>query len=69
MFKKQAAMIDERERKKLVLDMQEYILDQGIYPVMFWDVYNRGYWKEVRGYVPGFGPYTHNSLDQVWLAK
>ncbi|MBI2906155.1 MAG: hypothetical protein HYX92_00720 [Chloroflexi bacterium] len=69
LFKKQAATLDEKERKKLVLQIQERILELALYPVIFWDVYNMGYWNEVRGYKPGFGPYTHNNLDRVWLAR
>ncbi len=69
LFIKQAAMSDEKERKKLVLEIQQRILELAIYPIIFWDVYNIGFWKEVRGYMPGFGPYTHNNLDHVWLAR
>ncbi|MBI2909105.1 MAG: ABC transporter substrate-binding protein [Chloroflexi bacterium] len=69
LFAKQAAMLDQKARKEVVLDIQRRILDQVMYFVLFWDTYNLGFWKEVRGYMPGFGPYSHNNLDHVWLAK
>ncbi|MBI2906336.1 MAG: hypothetical protein HYX92_01630 [Chloroflexi bacterium] len=69
LFAKQTAMLDEAERKKVVIDIQKRILELAAYSIVFWDAYNMGFWREVRGYKPGFGPYTHNSLDRVWLAK
>lgn len=43
-------MLDAAERKKVVLEIQERLLELSIYPILFWDVFNVGYWKEVKGY-------------------
>ncbi|MBI2907455.1 MAG: hypothetical protein HYX92_07380 [Chloroflexi bacterium] len=67
--RKQAAMMDVTERRKVVLQAQERILELGMYVVLFWDSYNVAFWKEVRGFKPGFGGFNLNNLDHVWLDK
>lgn len=62
-------MLDAAERKKVVLEIQERLLELSIYPILFWDVFNVGYWKEVKGYSQGIGVSAWNNLDHVWLAK
>lgn len=66
---KQARTIDVNERKKMVRQLQERMLELAPYPILYWDLYNMGYWKEVRGYKPGGGAFSHSALIDVWLAK
>lgn len=69
LYEKQSRTLDTAERKKLVIEIQERLLEVSIYPILFWDVYNLGFWKEVKGYMPGPGFLSFNNLDHVWLAK
>ncbi|MBI2906045.1 MAG: hypothetical protein HYX92_00165 [Chloroflexi bacterium] len=69
MYEKQARTMDSQERKKIVRQIQERLLELVPSPTIYWNVYNMGNWKEVMGYKPGVGVSSHNSLADVWLAR
>ncbi len=69
MFQEQQRTLDVTKRKQIARKMQERVLELAAYPVGFWDVYQRGFWNEVKDFIPGPGPYVNLKLDRVWLDK
>lgn len=68
LFEKQSSILDVKERQKVAFEIQERLLELAPMSIVFWDMYNLGFWQDVKGYMPGRGAYSHNNLDHVWLS-
>ncbi|MBI2906633.1 MAG: ABC transporter substrate-binding protein [Chloroflexi bacterium] len=66
---KQARTVDAEARKVILAEVQRRIMAQAPMPISFWDVWQTGVWRQVKGYNPGPGIHPWGKLEGVWLAK
>ncbi len=67
---KQSKILDETERKKLVLDVQRKILGEYVFRQYWGPIYYQGWWNYVKGFrLPSVCCQTYNSFREVWLDK
>ncbi|MBI2910230.1 MAG: ABC transporter substrate-binding protein [Chloroflexi bacterium] len=66
---KQARTLDKKEREVLLAQIERRSTDLVPMLILFWDLYQMGAWKEVKGFKPGPGVHPWGKFDRVWLAK
>ncbi|MBI2909039.1 MAG: ABC transporter substrate-binding protein [Chloroflexi bacterium] len=66
-YDEQARELDVVKRKEIVLNMQRRAHESIPMSVLHWNVYELGYWKEVRDLKPGIGMYNNLKFQNVWL--
>ena len=69
MYKEQSRTMDSEKRKKIVRELQEYMLEQMPFIVVSWSDQRRDLWYP---YVKGYNPtsvYTAFRRETVWLDK
>jgi peptide/nickel transport system substrate-binding protein len=69
LFSRQARAIDPAERKKLVIQLQQRILENAYYMPGLWWTRNVVHWTKVKNYVAPPSHYTNQKLQDVWLAE
>jgi len=69
LFSRQARAIDPAERRKLVVELQKRILENGYYMPGLWWTRNVVHWSKVKNYVAPPSHYTNQKLQDVWLAE
>lgn len=68
LFYKQGAMLDEVERRKVVREMDEVLLEEVPAIIYMWRAANVLASPRVRNYKPGVGGYNNFRSQDVWLA-
>ncbi|MFH1487170.1 MAG: ABC transporter substrate-binding protein, partial [Chloroflexota bacterium] len=68
LFAKQSRATDPAERKKIVRQLDEKLLELSPTVPLFWIRGNIAYWPEVKNYYRG-KVYSTNKFQDVWLAK
>ncbi|MFH1484483.1 MAG: ABC transporter substrate-binding protein [Chloroflexota bacterium] len=68
-FLQQETTVDETKRREIVRKMADKIVADVASVNLVWQGYIYAYWKQVRNFTQGPGPYYNNTMEQVWLAK
>ncbi|MBI2909578.1 MAG: ABC transporter substrate-binding protein [Chloroflexi bacterium] len=68
-YDEQARTLDTAKRKEIVLNMQRRMFELIPTSMLYWNVYQLGYWKEVRDFRAGIGTYNNLKFQNVWLSK
>ena len=68
-YEAQTIELDSAKRRAIVLQIQERLLELVPHTVIYWDTYYRGWWHQVRGYMPYPGPYINLKNDTIWLDR
>ncbi|MFH1486091.1 MAG: ABC transporter substrate-binding protein, partial [Chloroflexota bacterium] len=66
---KQARTMDVKARQAVLAEIEKKCLELVPAVITFWDIWQIGAWKEVKGFAPGPGIHPWGKLDHVWLAK
>ncbi|MGH7331813.1 MAG: ABC transporter substrate-binding protein, partial [Candidatus Rokuibacteriota bacterium] len=69
LFSRQARAIDPAERKKLVMQLQQRVIENVYYMPGLWWTRNVVYWAKVKNYVAPPSHYTNQKLQDVWLSE
>ncbi|MBI2909593.1 MAG: ABC transporter substrate-binding protein [Chloroflexi bacterium] len=69
LFAKQARTMDLQERKRIILEIQNYVLANVPRLIGYWNQGVDAAWKDVRGYRPGIGKFGNWKFQEVWLAN
>ncbi|MBI2906524.1 MAG: ABC transporter substrate-binding protein [Chloroflexi bacterium] len=67
-YKEQSRAMDPAKRKEIVLNMQRKLHELAPFSVLYWAIYESGFWKEVR-HVGDVSVYNNMKFQNVWLAK
>jgi peptide/nickel transport system substrate-binding protein len=69
LFSRQARALDPAERKKLVIQLQQRVIENAYYMPGLWWTRNVIHWTKVKNYVAPPSHYTNQKLQDVWLAE
>jgi peptide/nickel transport system substrate-binding protein len=69
LFSRQARALDPAERKKLVLAIQQRVIENAYYMPGLWWTRNVVHWAKVKNYVAPPSHYTNQKLQDVWLSE
>ena len=69
MHAKQSQTLDVAQRKKLVRELEDYLITQYPAVVLFWSTQYGCAWPEVKNWKLGYGIYNNLKYQDVWLAK
>ena len=69
MYARQSRTMDVAQRKKLVRELEDYLIAQYPAVVLFWPKQYGWAWPEVRNWKIGYGLYNNLKYQDVWLAK
>jgi peptide/nickel transport system substrate-binding protein len=69
LFSRQARAIDPAERKKLVMQLQQRVIENVYYMPGLWWTRNVVHWVKVKNYVAPPSHYTNQKLQDVWLSE
>ncbi|MBI2908114.1 MAG: hypothetical protein HYX92_10730 [Chloroflexi bacterium] len=69
LFEQETRTIDFNERKKIVMELQNRLLDIGGSIIGLWQAQRASYWPDLKNYKPGISVYNLNKYQDVWLAK
>jgi peptide/nickel transport system substrate-binding protein len=69
LFSRQARAIDPAERRKLVHQLQQVVLENAYYMPGLWWRRNVVHWAKVKNYVAPPSHFTNQKLQDVWLAE
>jgi peptide/nickel transport system substrate-binding protein len=69
LFSRQARALDPVERRKLVIQLQQRVLENAYYMPGLWWTRNVVHWTKVKNYVAPPSHYTNQKLQDVWLAE
>ncbi|MFH1484661.1 MAG: ABC transporter substrate-binding protein, partial [Chloroflexota bacterium] len=69
LFDKQSRAIDPAERKKIVRELDLYLIDCAARPIIYWENAILAHWPEVKNRGGLYGNYNFQQYQDVWLAK
>jgi peptide/nickel transport system substrate-binding protein len=69
MFAKQSQTVDVAQRKKLVRELEDYVIAQYPAVVLFWTWQYGCAWPEVKNWEIGYGQYNNLKYQDVWLDR
>ncbi|MBI2910268.1 MAG: ABC transporter substrate-binding protein [Chloroflexi bacterium] len=69
LINKQARTLVVKDREAILAEIERKITNLAPMPIMFWDIYQTGAWKEVKNFSPGRGSHPWSKLDYAWLAR
>jgi peptide/nickel transport system substrate-binding protein len=69
LFSRQARALDPAERKKLVIALQQRVIENAYYMPGLWWTRNVLHWTKVKNYVAPPSHYTNQKLQDVWLSE
>jgi peptide/nickel transport system substrate-binding protein len=69
LFSRQARALDTAERRKLVLALQQRVIENAYYMPGLWWTRNVLHWTKVKNYVAPPSHYTNQKLQDVWLSE
>jgi peptide/nickel transport system substrate-binding protein len=69
LFSRQARALDPAERKKLVMQLQQRVIENAYYMPGLWWTRNVVHWAKVKNYVAPPSHYTNQKLQDVWLSE
>ncbi|MBI2910372.1 MAG: ABC transporter substrate-binding protein [Chloroflexi bacterium] len=67
-YEEQDRILDVAKRREVVLNMQRRMHELSPYVVLYWAVYELGFWKEVRN-LKDASTYNNMKFQDVWLAQ
>ena len=69
LFSRQARTLDPVERKKLITQIEQRVLDNAYFMTGLWWTRNLVHWTKVKNYVAPPNHYTNQKLQDVWLSE
>ncbi|MBI2906624.1 MAG: ABC transporter substrate-binding protein [Chloroflexi bacterium] len=69
LIQKQARTLDRAQREAILAQIETRNAELAPMVIIFWDLYQTGAWKQVKGFRPGPGPHPWGKFDQVWLTQ
>ena len=69
LFARQARTLDPAERRRLVIELQKFVLENAYYMPGLWSMRNVVHWAKVKNYVAPPSHYTNQKLQDVWLSE
>jgi peptide/nickel transport system substrate-binding protein len=69
LFSREARSLDPAERKKLITQMEQRVLENAYFMPGLWWSRNLVHWTKVKNYVAPPNHYTNQKLQDVWLSE
>ena len=69
LFSRQARSLDPAERKKLITQMEQRVLENAYFMPGLWWSRNLVHWTKVKNYLAPPNHYTNQKLQDVWLSE
>jgi peptide/nickel transport system substrate-binding protein len=69
LFSRQARSLDPAERKKLITQMEQRVLENAYFMPGLWWSRNLVHWTKVKNYIAPPNHYTNQKLQDVWLSE
>jgi peptide/nickel transport system substrate-binding protein len=69
LFSRQARSLDPADRKKLITQMEQRVLENAYFMPGLWWSRNLVHWSKVKNYIAPPNHYTNQKLQDVWLSE